>query len=740
MKKLFLWVAAGIFVLSTTAFAKYASIDDEKNDKQEKHKLSKEEKEHKKELAKKEKELKKAEAKSKKETEKIAKARKDKAKKHDKKITKKQPKKVKKTKPAKVKKEKTKKPAKKVAKKEHKKVKKAKPAKIKKENKKALKHDDKNEKAAEKQAKKDAEKAKKEREKELKKIDNQKRAEEKKAKKELNKKLQQDQKEQKKLDGKLKKENKIENKNAKVAVEKQKKNEKKAEEKGWWMQRKEERREMFHNRKEMMEKAHIARVRQVEEEKKAGKFAYLYKEPAWPTRAQFYENKDLFNVTLSTRYASDAFVGTDLTTSHDITKLAFGEKPIKVSDILLASKLVAAGKLAHDETIMLNAADPAEQYLKYMANEVLNFNGWTHQHQMSFGLSRYIWSNNLAVGVELPLVYKKNHLELNMQLSKDATAPGATTFAHGEYRDGVYGAVVVKTMPTNDSVEAAPNAFLRRYGDDPVRFVQDILVAKGMTDMGGSAMGLGDVECFINGRIKSILFDNMVLGLKFVFPTAKKATQSKLWAPDLGNGGFFEFGGFMSVMTSYKSYVNPHLMLEVSGSLPGNVDRRVPQKITQAATTDQQKLNSVLAKILGPDQQIAFGNRVKLLQGVGFSEFDTTVKGFADNVFRVKITKGAEIKMRIGNIVERFISRAGFLDIFYDLRGKFKDQVKGLTTDTFNTDILKDDSQEIEHRAGFDYSYQFDLDTRLRLGMNYVFAGKNVAKTIEGSASLSHSF
>jgi hypothetical protein len=405
------------------------------------------------------------------------------------------------------------------------------------------------------------------------------------------------------------------------------------------------------------------------------------------------------------------------------------------------SKLAALNKvISYDQnlTIPLTAAGlpyPPDQYLKYLAQEVLAFNGREEQYALKLDFSRYIFRNNIAVGFELPVAYKKHHLDLDMNLSNHATQP------NGNLTEGAYGT-------SNNQ----PNLFLRRYGVDPVRFVMDALHAKGMKEIGGSATGLGDMAAYVNAQIDSVLFDKMVVGIRGQFPTAKKALQNRLWSPELGNGGFTEISGYASVLMSYKKYVNPHIMLQGNFNLKAHVDRRVPTRINYAGdgitadtyvssefpTTSFPNLTFADRAIFaGQDstRPVAVGN-----PDVPFDYYDTDVKGFADNVVRVQITKGPEFKLRLGNMFERFIFIKSFLDIFYDFRAKGQDDVTGLQTDVYNTGILREYTQQLEHRLGFDYSYQFDLGSRLRLGMRYTFAGMNVPKTLDVIGSVDYSF
>lgn len=493
-----------------------------------------------------------------------------------------------------------------------------------------------------------------------------------------------------------------------------------------------ERRSARQNRDALRVSWREARALQAEQDTQAGMYADLYKSPAWPVYAQSYENTDLLDVVFEYKYATDCYDSYKNGTKSDISRLAFGLNPITVQDILLASKLAVAGKVIQNDPIQNPIAALSDQYLKYMANQVITFNGKAEQYGTILEFSRYILKRDIAVGVEIPVLYKRHRLRMHTALSSEATQP------NGIIANGAFGPAA-----------PAANAFLKRYGADPVRFVQDILSSKGIRELGGSATGLGDVAFFVNGQFNSTWFEKAVIGVRGQFPTGKRAIQAKLWAPDLGNGGFTEITPFASILLSCHKYLNPHLLTQVSFSLPAHVERRIPRSVKQDSVVivDVAKGNQALAQNL-----IVLGDRVNLVNNAtgealingqtarAFSEYDTTILGLADTITKLRMHKGTELKIRVGNMFERCLSRRGFLDLYYDFRAKQRDRLSGAATDEFNVDMLRRDSNLLEHRAGIEYSYQFDLFTRLRLGMRYTFAGRDVAKAFDAAGALNYAF
>ncbi len=460
---------------------------------------------------------------------------------------------------------------------------------------------------------------------------------------------------------------------------------------------------------------------QHKQDRAAGRYADLYKVPAWPAAAQFFENRGLFNTTVSYNYATDAYDSSGV--NRDRTILEFGEQPILVKDILLASKLVSEGKLLQREFNDSAANSASSKYLGYLANEEIRFLGKAEEYSVRFDLARYAFRNDLAIGVQVPLVYRKNRLRAHIDLSDEALVS-----LHG----------LVDALAVGGAADAAgrisPNAFMRRYGQDPDLFIKDILKAKGIDTLGGSAMGLGDVTIFAHAKINSSYFDKMVVGAKVQIPFAKESTTRKLWGPALGNDGHTEFAFFASALCSYRQFFNPHLFLQALFCGPAHVEKRVPKKIDVPALAANTKPSSDL---------FVFADRVRGLDVVGSaaeSVFDTPFKNLGDNVTTLKITNGFEIQMRVGNIIEHFLSERGFLDAYYYFRFKASDSVHSVNTEEWNPLVFTENTQQIEHTAGLDYSYQFDRDTRLVAGLIYTFAGMNMPKTFNAHISLGFTF
>lgn len=539
-----------------------------------------------------------------------------------------------------------------------------------------------------------------------------------------------------------------------------------------------------------------------------GRYADLYKAPSWPVASWFFENKDLLNVSVNYKYATDAYA--DDRRRFDVTGIEFGYQPIQLQDISLASKLINDGKLTYagsttfvaaanaaaaietargaaagqqltvaraaveavpgiPQSIIVaantaglvdgnavaaaigNAALPAiiatanaataaavnpqeaaldvlvikevvgtadaaavnaaakatdnnaamqrlatamatNNYLKNLATQVVHFNGKTEEYGTSIDFARYVMGKNVALGVQIPVLYRHNTLDCD--------------FA----------------------------------------YIKDLLLAKGIREMGGSATGLGDVALFANVQTGARTFEKVLGGLKVTFPTGKKTTTAKLWAPELGTG-HTQFSAYASMLMDYNRLLNPHVYIEGIYSMAAHQDKRIPVKVQRLTAGATGKIvvageESIVADdALVGNNVMALGDRVKTSGATLFGPlFDTSIKGLGDKVVNVRMLRGLEFKARVGNIIEKFILRRGFLDLYYDLHAKFKDGARGLNNQDYNLDILADRTNVLEHKIGTEFTYQFDPYARWRVGAVYTFAGMNAPKTFEISSALGYSF
>jgi hypothetical protein len=377
---------------------------------------------------------------------------------------------------------------------------------------------------------------------------------------------------------------------------------------------------------------------------------------------------------------------------------------------------------------MLAAADKvcAEDYLHYLGNQLITLNGKVEEYGTSIDFARYVMGKNVALGVQVPVLYRKNTLTADIATSVDAKT-------------------LLRHLAELQQVAGGPFTFMaERYGAEPSLLLRDMFQAKGAHELGGSATGLGDIVLFASAQTGARTFEKVLAGLKVTLPTGKKATTAKLWAPELGTG-HTQFSAYTSLLMDYNRLLNPHVYVEGTYSMAAHEDKRVPAHVVKSANTALavagQAFTIAAANPINNTQDvIAFGDRVKPVNDQNFDLFDTSIKGMGDKAISVRMIRGLQFKARVGNVIEKFIFRRGFLDLYYDLHVKFKDSAHGHNIQDYNMDIVSDRTDLMAHRIGTEFTYQFDPYARWRVGAVYTFAGINAPKTFELSSALGYSF
>lgn len=428
----------------------------------------------------------------------------------------------------------------------------------------------------------------------------------------------------------------------------------------------------------------------------------VYKLPTWPLHALYFEEKDKVDVGFQYQHAGGSFSSKGH--SEDLSSLVFGECPIRVRNILLVSKLVENGDVIDYSNLTSEGG-----YLGGVAPQRLDFEAEVDDFRLSLGYVRHFIKNAVSLGIRVPFVTRKHSL----------------------------------TLTTTVNQVANTNAqFIELYGNCFENFVEDILAKKGIAfTKSDSETGLGDIETFLNLEIKAKHLERCITGVKVLFPTARSRNLNKLWAPELGNGGFTELSAYAGLLLPRNRWLNPHLLVQGTYCFSASVPRRIPS-IIEFSETSPSGMND-LSNI------VEMGDLVRTIgtepgPATSFKEIDSCVRLFSSRCTGgddIKIRKGPEAELRIGNIFERFICRKAFLDIYYDLRLKGSDYIAEKNLDCkFYPEILKQNTFQVEHRAGLSLSYQFDNHVRALLGGVYTFAGYNVPKTIEANAAISVEF
>jgi len=433
---------------------------------------------------------------------------------------------------------------------------------------------------------------------------------------------------------------------------------------------------------------------------------FIYKIPSWPFGSIFYAEKDMLEIGFEATDATKAYSSGG--SSQDMSKLIFGQRQMALKDILLASKLLQSGDLqsfnARNEA---GAPDDNSHYFYLLADQPLDFDGSTNSQRIDIKYARHFMDGDISFGLDIPIVRRENKIRL------------ASTI----------------TPTLRDKLQnVSPNFYLKYKDLDD--FLTVLLSDRNLSNRGigfnkkDSEWGFGDIKASLNIEFDSKHFERFLAGFTVLFPTAGERDTAKLWDPELGNGGFVEASIFSSFLWGLYSFFNPHVFVEVTGSIPGHVNRRVPRVRTYAGNPAAG--NDVEAFLtLG-------GNDVQYLNL--FSDVDVTFRNFSTATRQIKTRKGAELFIRLGNVFEDFFSPKATFDIFYDLRLKGRDYLSLSKFEEWRPSILNHNTAEVAHSLGFNFLYQFNGFKRFNLGGSYTVAGRNVPKLWEGFGAFSLEF
>jgi hypothetical protein len=450
-----------------------------------------------------------------------------------------------------------------------------------------------------------------------------------------------------------------------------------------------------------------------------GRFADLFLQPAWPVHAQYVNKDQVVSVDVKYSTATTGFNNSGI--QGDVARTSFADGDIKLQDVLLASKLVASqpqvaahthdyvidntGAVAPTAALGGAGAFPGDSYLGYLADKPLVFNGQRERIEAGFNFARYFFSHRIGVGVFVPVVQDKRSLNVTLDYAYEDVSK-----KYGE--------------------DNRQQAYTVRYGSES-QFIADAFNAKGLSGQGGTTVGLGDLQLYAQVNMASPYLERALFNIRAVIPTASQAATNKLWAPELGNGGFYQAGLSFAAAGRYSRYFNPHYSMEGVYSLPATTNQRVPKKIAIAPGTTSLRLG----------EATPLGYRLDtVLPAASYNGYDVQYRGFGDTVSSVKIARGLQFDMRVGNVFENVFVRRGFLDVFYNFKIKARDRVYNVAESDYMISAYQNNSDQLEHRIGGEWRWQVNHHTTLRVGVEQVVRGKNVAQDTQIAGGVNYGF
>ncbi|MFC1894897.1 hypothetical protein ACFLYH_03030, partial [Candidatus Dependentiae bacterium] len=391
-------------------------------------------------------------------------------------------------------------------------------------------------------------------------------------------------------------------------------------------------------RETLMDSWENYRNNEVAKDYSEGKYSDLYRQPAWPFYMLYTEdgNKDLFQVNISTKCATDSYDSDG--SSRDVTALTFGERPIQWQDLLVALRLDKKGMLASQQAVSspgattfangvlvyndANARDlekvawSLSKY--YLADKDILFLGEINQLSASFNFFRYIKDKDLAIGFEVPFGYKSHRLKLDSNINSHFTLENNVMFVERQVVPVVplLDIQVVQATQSAATYGTAINVLEKTMIPETLNY---LLAPKGLSYLPKTSItGIGDVSTFMNYYIRTKYLERFLVGTRVTWPTAKDASTSKVWAPQLGSG-FTKLSAYTSMLFNHqRKYFNPHMFIQASWNLPGHKKTRVPKIISYDG------VNPAAGEVVGADK-MAHGERVEYVANRAFTEYDTQI-------------------------------------------------------------------------------------------------------------------
>jgi len=456
----------------------------------------------------------------------------------------------------------------------------------------------------------------------------------------------------------------------------------------------------------------------------------VYLLPNLPFYTTYFNKQDFIQFLVSFDTASQAYIGNGH--SRDLSKLVISDQPILVQDVLLASKLASTGKLISIAPLNTVELTKNAHYLSILAGQELVFDASLNQLQFAAHYARHFRKGDVAVGFYVPFKVAWQSMHLANELDPDIKAK-LKDLEKGYSPCGTPGTVI------SGLAQASELQFFKKY-NDLKQFVDDIFVKKNIThDEKTTIGGLSDLVGYFNVEIQSHRFSRIVTGASVLVPTAQECDANNFWQTPLGNGGNFETALFVTAQWEEGRWFNPYVHSKATYAFPMRVNKRVPEIIEHDGIKNKgqsasKKMVFGETLILGPTS--SGGTAVDF----AFSEPDSTVRGFADTIYKLKINTGPQFLFRLGNVFTSSNKKL-LADLSYEFWLKGRDYVshRAMAVD-YDASMWGHNSDSMKHTLGLAGSYQIDKNWRTHLGGSYVFAGRNTPKRLMFDFSLNIEF
>jgi len=438
-----------------------------------------------------------------------------------------------------------------------------------------------------------------------------------------------------------------------------------------------------------------------------------------------------------------------------MAQVIFGVPSFTIGDVFLLSRLAydnilyittPGATIAADSTQVGNQEDL--QFLSLLAPLQLNFDA--DAYELGADLS-FIYRFNFgkcidvvcSIGLTIPVLCRTHELDLQIIGSN------------------LYDTVAYAAQDTTVR-EDTITQFFNNFISVEDFFARAVLAPKGLTyERKQQAMGFGDISLFTTFDFAPSVdyVDGLQVGLNLSFPTASKATGDKIWEVQLGSGALqLDLLGNV-IFNGCSKYFNPTIYVAGNFNFPFTANLRVPAVVSHVAAQNYNDPSDILASGVTGDLKPNIPGLV--VPGVpntpvvppifasyytlSFSQPDSNVLYFADNVNDTRVKKGSRVIAGFGNYFYASDSCELRLGIFYDFTAQAADNLcvyncsEGFVPTQFNTSLfecLPSYAQRISWHA----AYKLGSCGEVMIGSQHVVAGRNTFKTNEAFATFVATF
>ncbi len=371
-------------------------------------------------------------------------------------------------------------------------------------------------------------------------------------------------------------------------------------------------------------------------------------------------------------------------------------------------------KIKSSENMLIN-----NHYLNRIADKKLEFKADLKRLNLHLNVFHTV-NENFAVGIQVPVIFGSNKFEM------------ISEFTQAELEE----------LRDESVVQASLNGtFFSKYPAGLRDFYDALLREKGFDDRSfrkrHNIISVGDISGFVNRKIASPeLCTSGVVGLGITAPSGSRTDTGRIWPVIPGNGGFWEVRGHMSLFWRETGFFNPHLFAEFIFRIGGVVQRRISRIVDRSQTKTRDK-EGMKARDLPLGDGFIYNPEAR-----SFKEVESKIPALAQGpVRKVNVNRGAQGRIRVGNLFKGFGSDFAYLDVFYEVLVEQEDSVSFRQEDPgLDVETAMRNTGKLVHTIGASWVYRMYDHWNLELNVNHVFFGKNTPRIFQVGLAVQYVF